>query len=159
MYKILVISDTHGKLGPTIDLINRFNDLNHIFHLGDMVNDAEDLKAIFDIEVDYVAGNCDFYSDVPHNKVVEILGKRFYLTHGHLEKVKYTYEYLEKQAEENNFDGVFFGHTHMQHFLKTNGKILCNPGSISQPRDGKNPGFALIQIDDKACIHGALGNL
>lgn len=88
MYKILVLSDTHRKMDRVTALIDRITDLNHIIHLGDMVRDAEDLEAIYDIPIDYVAGNCDFNSSVRQRNVVKLRGKTFYLTHGHLHGVK-----------------------------------------------------------------------
>jgi len=159
MYKILVVSDTHGKIGPLMDLIDRIKDLNHIFHLGDLVGDAEDIEAVTKLPVDYVAGNCDFYeSEISENKVVAIKGKRFLLTHGHNLGVKYSLKKLRAIARREKYDCIFFGHTH-QTFLDYEGKtLILNPGSISLPRNSDFPTYAIIQIDDKACIHATLND-
>lgn len=157
MYKILIVSDTHRKIGPLMDLIDGITDLNHIFHLGDLVRDAEDIEAITNIPIDYVAGNCDFYDNqVPTKKVVIIKGKRFFLTHGHNLGVKYSLDNLRALAREEKYDGIFFGHTHQSFLGKEGQTLILNPGSISEPRNSQLPSYAIIQIDDKACIHATL---
>lgn len=43
------------------------------------------------------------------------------------------------------YDGVFVGHTHVQHSAKLQEKLLVNPGSVGQPRDNKTTAaFAII---------------
>jgi len=160
MYKILVISDSHGKISNVIDLMNKAKDIDRIFHLGDLVKDAEDLQSIFNIPIDYVAGNCDFYDIIsPKSKTLALQGKRIYLCHGHHEGVKYSLANLEQKAKEKNYDIILFGHTHVQHLSYYEKTMIMNPGSISSPRDGRKPGFAIIQIDDKGCIHGTLSRI
>ncbi len=160
MYKILVISDTHGRKRSMFKLVDRISDADRIFHLGDLVGDAMDLESVVDIPVDYVAGNCDFYENrVPQRKIVEILGKKFYLCHGHHEGVKYSLRNLEHLIDENDYDCVLFGHTHMSHMSYHKEKIILNPGSISSPRDGKKPSFAIIQIDEKGRIYATLSHI
>jgi len=159
MYKILVVSDTHRKTGPLIDLIDRITDLNHVFHLGDLVKDAEDIETLVDIPIDYVAGNCDFYEhQVPTKKVVIIKGKRFFLSHGHDLGVKYSVDHLRELARKEKYDGIFFGHTHTSFLGYEDETLILNPGSISEPRNSSLPSYAIIQIDDKAFIHATLND-
>lgn len=33
-------------------------------------------------------------------------------------------------------DGIFLGHTHIRHTMEFNNKLVHNPGSVGQPRDG-----------------------
>jgi uncharacterized protein len=159
MYKILVISDTHRKISHVIDLIGRITDLNHVIHLGDVVEDVQDLKALYDVPFDYVAGNCDFYNrNVPLHNIIEICGKKFYITHGHQENVKYTLGNLTHIIDEQNVDVVLFGHTHIPILNYYKDGIILNPGSISEPRNQKNPSYAIIQIDAEARIHACLND-
>lgn len=156
MYKILVISDTHKRMGPVIDLVDRITDLNHIIHLGDVIKDAMDLEAIYDVPVDYVAGNCDYAPTEPRKKVIDILGKKFFITHGHLYGVKNSTETLREIARDNNYDVILFGHSHIP-LLKYEGEtIIMNPGSLSEPRNFSKPSFGIIQIDHKAKLHAGL---
>lgn len=160
MYKILVISDTHRKINHVIDLIGQISDLNHIIHLGDVVEDAQDLIAIYDVPFDYVAGNCDFYNrTAPLSKIVEICGKKIYITHGHQENVKHSLGNLAYIAESQNFDVILFGHTHQPILTYHKDTIILNPGSISEPRNLKFPSYAIIQIDSEARIHATLNDL
>lgn len=160
MYKILVVSDTHGKISPLIDLIGQITDLNHIFHLGDLVSDAEGIEAITNIPIDYVAGNCDFYENqVSTKKVVIIKGKRFFLTHGHNLNVKYSLDNLRWLARKEKYDGIFFGHTHTSFLGYEKKTLILNPGSLSEPRNSPLPSYAIIEIDDKASIHATLNDL
>jgi hypothetical protein len=159
MYKILVISDTHHHIGNVIDLIGRISDLNHILHLGDLVADAMDIKAICDVPVHYVSGNCDSYHpDVRDTVIVEIKKKKFLLTHGHRYHVKSSLAHLEKIAEDHHVDVALFGHTHMSYLGYDNDILIMNPGSISQPRNSKNPSYGIIEIDGEGRIHGTLND-
>lgn len=156
MYKILVISDTHKRIGPVIDLIDRITDLNHIIHLGDVIKDAMDLEAIYDIPVDYVPGNCDYAPTEPSKKVIEILGKRFFITHGHLYGVKNGTETLREIAKQYKYDGVLFGHTHTPFLGYVEETIIMNPGSLIEPRNFSKPSFGIIQIDREGAVHATL---
>ena len=35
-----------------------------------------------------------------------------------------------------DIDILFLGHTHIPFLVERDGKIICNPGSVGQPRDG-----------------------
>ena len=159
MYKILVVSDTHHHIGNVIDLIGRISDLNHILHLGDLVEDAEDIKAICEVPVHYVRGNCDSYaSDSKDTLIVEIKKKIFMLTHGHRYQVKTSLVPLEKTAQNKKADVVLFGHTHMPYLNEKKDLLIMNPGSISQPRNSNNPTYGIIEIDGKGRIHATLND-
>ena len=59
-------------------------------------------------------------------------------------------EYLI-DVDQNYFDlinGQYFasGHTHIQSIMNFGSKVLCNPGSVGQPRDG-NPQAAFATFD------------
>jgi len=51
---------------------------------------------------------------------------------------------------EQDTNIVIYGHTHYA-FAKqiANSKLIVNPGSVGQPRDGKPPSYALIDTDTK----------
>jgi diadenosine tetraphosphatase ApaH/serine/threonine PP2A family protein phosphatase len=44
--------------------------------------------------------------------------------------------------------GVVLGHTHIQHKATIDGRLIVNPGSVGQPRDG-NPeaAFAILETE------------
>lgn len=144
--RIGVFSDTHGNISPADRFLAALKSLDAVFHLGDYASDAQCLGLKFNCPFYAVRGNCDYYtSNEPVERVVELGSKRFYLTHGH----RYSSEYaLELKAKENGCDAILFGHTHTP-LLTAQGKLLiCNPGSLSQPRFSHAPSCALITIGD-----------
>lgn len=142
--KILVFSDTHGRINTTINLIKAQNP-DMIIHLGDLVKDAEDLNSVFnDIRFEYVAGNNDFYSNVPYEKIINIDNKKIFITHGHKYRVKYGLDDIISKGETEKVDCILFGHTHEGFERMENNILLLNPGSISIPRN--NPSYGLIEI-------------
>lgn len=151
--RILVISDTHRHLGHVIDLLEGDHRFDAIIHLGDHLSDAEDLMSMYDLPVACVAGNCDFgVGKNAYSQVVEYMGKRIYICHGHMARVKYGDEMLRQLIREEGYDMALYGHTHCASISYEGDSILMNPGSISLPRDG-DPSFGVIHIDEKGAIH------
>ena len=88
--KALVISDSHGAVGNFLDVLEKHKDIKTIFFLGDGADDVEELVYLLkDRNVIAVRGNCDFSSNAPYSIVKDFNSKRIYLTHGHMEHVKY----------------------------------------------------------------------
>jgi uncharacterized protein len=147
--RILVISDTHGDINKAEEAIRFNKGINLIIHLGDYFRDAQKLSTIFpDIPIEYIYGNSDFMiEDVPAEKMLEINGKRIFITHGHRYSVKWDYDKLYRKAEELNADMLLFGHTHVPDLIEKGKYYVLNPGSISDPRDDSNESYAIINID------------
>ncbi|WP_246208610.1 metallophosphoesterase family protein [Anaerotalea alkaliphila] len=157
---ILVISDTHGHLKHVEALLARNKGIDRIVHLGDHAADGEYLEALTDLPVDRVSGNCDYPDgENPLEKVLEVHGKRILLTHGHLRQVKYGLETLRAHVREEGLDGAFFGHTHCRFLGYEGDAVLLNPGSMSLPRDGGGPSFALVQVGEDGILHVSLGEM
>ena len=58
--RILVISDTHGKVDEALKLIKNMEKPDLIIHLGDYVEDGEYIERETGIKVELVRGNGDF---------------------------------------------------------------------------------------------------
>lgn len=130
MYKILVFSDTHKNTDTAIRIIGENPDTNLVLHAGDHAEDAEDLSYIFpEITFSYVKGNCDLFSFEKEERFFEASGKKIFLTHGHLYKVKMTLSLLRKKAKELGADIVVFGHTHQRLTEEDGGILYLNPGA------------------------------
>lgn len=148
--KILVFSDTHGKINSAINIIESHKNIDLIIHLGDLVRDAQDIEAIADTRVEYVAGNNDFYTNVPTEKIIEVGGKKLLLAHGHTYRVKHSLQLLMEEGQNNSVDAVLFGHTHKSHEEHIYNILYFNPGSLTYPEG--YPSYGLIEIiDDKIC--------
>jgi putative phosphoesterase len=149
--KILVISDTHGDINKAEEVIKSNNGINLIIHLGDYYRDAQKLASRFpEIPIEYIYGNSDFLIDgIPAEKVLELKGKKIFITHGHRYSVNWDYDKLYKKAEEMNVDILLFGHTHVPELVTRKNYYIVNPGSISDPRDDSNESYAIIDIDNE----------
>ena len=151
--RILVISDTHKRIGRVIDLLKGDHRFDRIIHLGDHVSDAEDIEHIIGLPVDYVAGNCDWgSSSVAYDKTLMFAGKRFYVCHGHRVHVKHGDQVLRQLIRKEGYDMALYGHTHQAAIAYEDDSIIMNPGSISLPRDG-SPSYGVIHIDHQGIIH------
>lgn len=148
--KILVLSDTHGDIEKAEKAIKDNKDANVVIHLGDYFRDAEKLSGMFPgIRIEYIYGNSDFMiGDVPAEKLLNLEGKKIFITHGHRYSVKWDYDKLHKKAEELGVDLLLFGHTHVSDMIRKKNYILMNPGSISDSRDECSESYAIIEIKE-----------
>lgn len=145
--KIAVVSDTHLNTSMLDKILKETKDADIIFHLGDNVKDALYLEKNFNGDVYYVKGNCDIAVSADTDKVIEIEGKKFFLTHGHNYRVNYDLNNLYYKAKELDVDVAVYGHTHVKLIENYGDLYILNPGSSSLPRDGsKSMGF--IEIDN-----------
>lgn len=148
---IAVISDTH-RMEKYINLAkDLIKDADILIHLGDNVEDVELLQQNFNGDIYAVKGNCDYSNIYPKERIIEIKGKKIYITHGDLYGVKYGMNNIYYKGKEVEADVVLFGHTHQPIIEKENNMILMNPGSISLPRS-KNRTIAFIHIKDNGDI-------
>ncbi len=147
--KILVLSDTHGHTEKAEKAIRANKGIELMIHLGDHFRDAQKLSALFPgIPTEYVCGNCDFSTDgVPADKLIEVCGKKIFMTHGHRYSVKWDYDRLVNRAREQDADILLFGHTHIPELIISGRLHMLNPGSISDPRAGSDASYAVIEID------------
>ena len=131
MKRILVFSDSHGLTDLCEDAISRIP-ADIIVHAGDYVRDAEKLAALFpDKDIRYVQGNNDLWAKAPRELIIDAGGAKIFVTHGHLQHVKYETNYatLARTAKENGCGMAVFGHTHITYEGETDGVKLLNPGS------------------------------
>lgn len=145
--KVLVLSDSHSSMRFMRLCVSKVNP-DVIIHLGDHFDDGEALNEEFPhIRFYQVAGNCDRYRVPPHAReilVMPIGGVRFYMTHGHIHRVKQVLSLLMRDAREAEADIALFGHTHVAYCeQEADGLWVMNPGSC-----GYNGGSAgLIEIE------------
>jgi len=150
--RICIISDSHGKCATITGAINRLGKIDMIFHLGDLYTDAIYIERTFSLKTIYVRGNCDFSQETDLHKDVELVGKKFFLTHGHMYRVKWGIQYLQQAIIGRNYDIVLFGHTHVPQLFFEQGTLYMNPGSLADPRAGKKPTIGLIEINHERII-------
>lgn len=95
-----------------------------------------------------VRGNCDSEVDqmvlqfpmMADYAVLVLNGKTIYATHGHI----YNEEHLPPLQPG---DALAFGHIHLPVARAMGENYLLNPGSVSLPKGGSSPGFAMLDGD------------
>ncbi len=145
--RILVISDTHGKIDRVIEVYKKLVQeapLDMLVHCGDLFGDAQEIRARLGVPMLAVKGNCDGCFDSESYGILETEFGNILVTHGHMEDVHFNMQKLFYRAQEMGCIGAFFGHTHRSVFVETGGVYLLNPGSISRPRDGSGGTFGLV---------------
>lgn len=142
--KILVFSDSHGKI-KHMDSILQGIDADAICFLGDCLADLR-LLEYTPKSLHAVPGNCDFMPDIPNELIVELGGKRIWLTHGHYFGVKSGYQHIIYAAKSRKVDICLFGHSHSAASFTKNNILFLNPGSCSSTRDCKGDSYAIIEI-------------
>lgn len=144
--RIGVVSDSHGKKFALDKALKNIGEVDMIIHLGDLCSDALYLQKTFGLPVVYVRGNCDFSGQAPYSREIEVEGKRVFLTHGHLYRVKWGTSYLVDFASRNGFDVVLFGHTHVPEVIWEGKTVFMNPGSVYLPRSNAGPTAGVLEI-------------
>jgi putative phosphoesterase len=147
--KLLIFSDTHGQSGSAVKIAKTIKNLDHIIHLGDVVADARRISDKLGVEVISVNGNCDLDFSEGNYKVLEAECGNILLLHGHKESVKSGLSKLLYRTLELNCKGVFFGHTHVAEIVEADGILLVNPGSMTYPRPGDYPSYAVAETNEK----------
>mgnify|MGYP000478226278 CR=1 FL=1 len=90
--KILVFSDSHRSRGDMIEAIDE-QQPDQVIHLGDLITDAEELTYVYPrLPICMVPGNCDGWTTEPVKKLITLQGKTILLSHGHLWRVKGSYD-------------------------------------------------------------------
>lgn len=132
-----IISDTHGNRRAFERALEAIGPMDLMIHAGDFANDAIVMSEIYEIPVQTVAGNCDFFGAQDEARLFEIAGHTILLVHGHRQHVKSGLEELYELGCANQADICVFGHTHYHEIEWRGSLVMLNPGSPSQPRGGK----------------------
>lgn len=141
--KILVISDTHGSVGPILTAIDRVKP-DVIIHLGDGVSDLRDVN--FKGQIYAVRGNHD------RNPRLKKMGKLSYgktvilYLHGDGYNVHNEREKLVNFVNQQGADIVLFGHSHKQEYYERNGVQFVNPGYMAERSTAT---YAVIEFKDE----------
>lgn len=136
MYRLAVLSDTHGDAFAIREAACKLGDVDAVAFLGDCLSDLGTIRSVFSAPVYAVAGNCDMFSDEPRQSVLTLAGHRILICHGHEYRVKMTYDLLYYRALELKCEAALFGHTHSPYSSFDGGVLLFNPGAVSLGRCG-----------------------
>ncbi|MBQ8208308.1 MAG: YfcE family phosphodiesterase [Clostridia bacterium] len=171
--KLLVVSDSHGKVERLRRAVELNKDADAIIHLGDGYNDLR-YVALPDIPVYKVRGNGEDWlkmsgNDVPRDLLLEFDGIKILMMHGHTHSVKSGFDRAIRYALDKGADLLLFGHTHgaIERYIPKGSEVgfgeaerdiyIFNPGSIGEPRFGE-PKFGLVTIREGKLLlsHGEI---
>jgi len=179
--KILVFSDIHGCASACEKVLDRFESLkcDKMLILGDILYHGPrnnipqnyDPKAVVAMlnplgsKIMACRGNCDAEVDqmllnfpvMADYVLINDSGKSIFATHGHV------YSPLDADGGKCVVEGsklphlegintLFYGHTHIQVLRRQNGLTICNPGSVSIPKNGSPAGYAVCD-DGEVSVH------
>ena len=147
--KILIVSDTHGrdeKLEAAVAVEQPFD---YLIHCGDVEGREFFIEALAECPCTIVAGNNDFFSDLPREDEIVLEGYKIMVTHGHNYGVSMDIYGISEEAAARECEMVCFGHTHKPVIEKKNGVLVINPGSLSFPRqEGRQPSYAVMELHE-----------
>lgn len=148
--KILIVSDTHRYHGYLESVLENEKPLDMLIHLGDAEGCEDYIEVMAECPMEAVAGNNDFYSDLPGERILQIGKYKVLLTHGHYYYVNGGLSHIKRAIDEKEIDIVMFGHTHKPIIEQYENAIILNPGSISYPRqEGKSPSYIVMDLDEE----------
>ena len=151
--RILIMSDTHGRSEYAERVLKKVGKLDHIIHCGDLSGDEDYIRSCAfhycECPCTMVAGNNDFFGDLPQEETLMIAGQKIFVTHGHRYGVSYEYDRLIEAAKKKGADIVCTGHTHAPYIDRCGGDLLLiNPGSLSLPRMSRDKSYAMLELDE-----------
>ena len=165
--KLLVFSDSHGRLEPMQSIIEAHADsVDAILHLGDGAAEVLTLRAKYPhIPIHAVTGNCDSYTysefDITQDKCLTLGGYTLYLCHGDRFGVGGGTAALAAYAAFKNADIALYGHTHNAYEAyipadenKPDAKPMWifSPGSVSKPRDSMLGSFGILDLSEQGVL-------
>lgn len=158
--KILIVSDSHGRMNNLIRVIEKVKPIDLMLHLGDIEGNENSIREITPCKVEMISGNNDYYTSLEKEKVIKLGNHTVFLSHGHRYGVNFRTDYIKEAAEERKADIAIFGHTHRPLIDLSDRVWVINPGSISQPRqEGGIPTFIIMDIDKDGRAHFTLNYL
>ncbi len=142
--KIIAFSDSHGNHFDMEKALRKHSDAKAVIFCGDGHNDITAIQKNHTDKTFYcVKGNCDWCCDFAALQTVTLGGKKFLITHGHIQRVKESLMQLTYLGQQENADIIVFGHTHQQLTVFEGNMILINPGSV-----GNAGQYTTIEINE-----------
>ena len=141
MFKIGIISDTHGLLRPEAE--RGLTGVDHIIHAGD-IGRPEIVDALRRIApLTAIRGNVDsgeWAREYPNTKLVRLAGKSIYVLH----------DLKTLQADSGaGIDVIVSGHSHIPMVETVGGILYLNPGSAGPRRFNLPITLATLEVTPK----------
>lgn len=151
--KVLIVSDTHRKNDNFFKVVEMHKP-DMVVHCGDIEGSEYAISEAAGCPVYMVAGNNDFFADLPQEVEFSVGRYKCMATHGHRYRVSMGPEMLFAEARERGLDVVMYGHTHKPEVRREGDIYVVNPGSLSYPRqEGRKPSYIIMETDRFGDLH------
>ena len=80
--KVLIVSDTHGRNGGYLDILEQSEKMDMVIHCGDVEGSEYLISESAGCKTVIVQGNNDYFSDLPREAVVKLGKYKALVTHG-----------------------------------------------------------------------------
>jgi uncharacterized protein len=145
MFKIGVLSDTHGYLDPRIPGL--FEGVQHILHAGDIGPQSIITTLEETAPVTAVVGNTDCGLTFSETEAF-VLAKHKFLLH-HIVDVWMPSDVVKDRVARDRPEFVIFGHTHRQCCNEKDGVTYLNPGYSGLPKPRQKRSVAILNCSDR----------
>ncbi len=157
--KVLIVSDTHRSNKNYFQVLE-LHKPDMVIHCGDAEGSEYALSSAADCPVQIVAGNNDFFAELPGELEFSIDKYKVWVTHGHAYYVSMGNERIKREAIARGKDIVIYGHTHKPVIDIGDEVIALNPGSLSYPRqDNHRPSYMIMELDRFGELHFTISYL
>ena len=158
--KVLIVSDTHGRNGGYLDLLENSEKMDMVIHCGDVEGSEYLISESSGCKTVIVQGNNDYFSDLPREMIVKLGKYKALVTHGHAYYVNMGHEHLVREAKKRKVDMVIYGHTHRPVITEENGILVLNLGSLTYPRQMERKyTYIIMEIDENGEVECTLHHL
>ncbi len=143
-----MVSDSHRATRYLYKIVEKHMDTADLFiFLGDIDSDFDSVLMLYpNIRYERVAGNNDFSSVYPYEKLLELEGKKVFICHGHTKHVKFGYGEIENFCKNIGADLCLFGHTHVAYNNYDDGLYILNPGAVCSGE------YAMVDIEKSGIV-------
>ncbi|MBQ8428080.1 MAG: metallophosphoesterase [Clostridia bacterium] len=152
MKTLVVLSDTHGSKKGVEALLPVIQENDYVLHLGDGLTEISTILEKKEKGVHFCAGNCDFFSGMPQEDILEIEDCKIFYCHGHTYGVKTSLERLAARAKSLGCTVALYGHTHRASVDEVEGVKLICPGSLRAPKDKGGSYAYLVVVGEKVTV-------
>lgn len=154
--KAVVIGDTHRHDGAALTVLEKEKPFDILIHTGD----CEDSEEIYELEARECGAECRMVRGNNDDNLLPLdtqfcIGPyRTFLTHGHMHRVSLHMDGLLDEVRQESCQILIYGHTHRPLAQNMGGVIVCNPGSISFPRqENRVRTYMVITVDENGKLN------
>lgn len=143
-----MVSDSHRATRYLYKIVEKHMDTADLFiFLGDIDSDFDSVLMLYpNIRYERVAGNNDFFSVYPYEKLLDLGSKKIFICHGHTKHVKFGYGEIVSFCKNIGADLCLFGHTHVAYSNYDDGLYILNPGAVCSGE------YAMVDIEKSGIV-------